>query len=40
VHTLSVVAHAVDEVTNRVSQARLFPNHREILGLPPVLTTV
>ncbi|MDT5049320.1 MAG: hypothetical protein QOG75_5218 [Mycobacterium sp.] len=40
VHTLSVVAHAVDEVTHQVSQARLFPDHSEILGFPPVLTTV
>jgi hypothetical protein len=40
VHTLSVVAHAVDEVTDQVSQARLFPDHSEILGFPPVLTTV
>jgi hypothetical protein len=37
---LSVVAHAVDEVTDQVSQARLFPDHSEILGFPPVLTTV
>jgi hypothetical protein len=27
-------------VTDQVSQARLFPDHSEILGFPPVLTTV
>jgi transposase len=32
VHALSVVAHAVDEETGRVSRARLCPEHGEILG--------
>jgi hypothetical protein len=31
VHALSVVAHAVDEVTGEVSRARLCPDHGEIL---------
>ena len=30
VHALSVVAHAVDEVTGEVSRARLCPDHGEI----------
>jgi hypothetical protein len=37
---LAHIANAVDEVTDRVSQARLFPDHSEILGFPLVLTTV
>ena len=32
VHALSVVAHAVDEVSGSVSRARLCPDHGEILG--------
>jgi transposase len=32
VHALSVVAHAVDEVTGKVSRARLCPDNVEILG--------
>lgn len=31
VHALSVVAHAVDEVTGHVERARLCPDHREVL---------
>jgi transposase len=32
VHALSVVAHAVDEETGKVSKARLCPDHGEVLG--------
>ena len=32
VHALSVVAHAVDEVTGQVARARLCPDHGEVLG--------
>jgi transposase len=32
VHALSVVAHAVDEVTGQVSRAGLCPDHGEVLG--------
>ena len=32
VHALSVVAHAVDEVTGKIARARLCPDHGEILG--------
>jgi transposase len=32
VHALSVVAHAVDEVTGKIARARLCPDHGEVLG--------
>jgi transposase len=32
VHAVSVVAHAVDEETGKVSKARLCPDHGEVLG--------
>jgi hypothetical protein len=32
VHTLSVVAHAVDEETGKIARARLCPDHGEVLG--------
>jgi transposase len=32
VHALSVVAHAIDEETGKVTRARLCPDHGEVLG--------